>query len=161
MLRIDDNGKPIGPGIPGWTPATADEITLDLLAREISRIAFDDAQPPAVRLKAMTELGKRIGFAIERSEVKTIDETKKAAMIEMFANMSPQQRFDWLQQVERNHPVETEIEAKVIESESAAHHEACHALPPHEFENPDPPQPLPAFFRRKQQQKIERKLPEE
>lgn len=117
MLKIDKNGKAVGPNLPtDWMPHDSAGVTKDLVAREVSRIAFDDANSPKERLSALKLLGEHVGFTQHNINVTTVDATKREAMIAMFDSMTMDEKIAWMNQQAQEHPLEAEIavQAEVI-----------------------------------------------
>ena len=74
----------------------SDILSVDHLVSEYARIAFDRTEKPSVRIAALRDLGKYKGMFIERTESRTIDATKQAALLEMFKTMSLEEKRAWL-----------------------------------------------------------------
>ena len=95
-LTLTEEGRP--PEINKWAPVTSDQLTEDMIIREMARIAFDAATPLSHRASMLKELAKHKGMYIERSETHHVDHTKVMVAQEMFKGMSIQERLDWLEQ---------------------------------------------------------------
>ncbi len=131
-LRVDPKtGKALG--VPEWSPSKAEHITKDLIAREVSRIAFDDDNKPNERLAALKMLGDHIQFTQQTINVSNVDATKKAALVEMFSAMSPEEREAWLSRQVAQHPLENEISVTPIPlDEPTVTPQPQHQLPEHQ-----------------------------
>jgi hypothetical protein len=122
------SGRPTD--IPGWAPFDLSTLTVDHIAREYCRIAFDGEQPANVRLKALKDLGQHLGMFIERKDVRTLDVTKQQALVSAFEQIPVEERIAWLEQQCANDPA------------LPVHQQA--ALPPPNTPDQSQPTPIPA-----------------
>jgi hypothetical protein len=83
--------------VPDWIPQSSGAVKIDDLVREIAVMGFDRSLAPKDRMAALKELGKHKGMFIERSESRLVDATQVEVAKEMFKQMTPADRREWLQ----------------------------------------------------------------